>query len=314
MTHRFLFTLALCCLAGPGGAFEPALPVGAKETAERSTVLDVFDAPLAGFDGAQVPVLPVEGRITRRSWRIETPGLTPLQVIAPLRAQLIDQGYELAFECTARACGGFDFRFAIEVLPGPNMYVNISRFYYVTGLAGPPDDPARAVGILASVTEGSAYLQIITADKTKGGAPAPVTPSQPVVDLAEPGVVEDLGQVLLTRGRVVLSDLDFATGTSDLGPGPFASLEHLGQVLSQDATLRIALVGHTDTVGGFGANTSISRARARSVRDRLVRDYGIDAARLEAEGVAYLAPVVSNRTAEGRAENRRVEAILLTYE
>ena len=75
--------------------------------------------------------------------------------------------------------------------------------------------------------------------------------------------------------------------------------------------MRIALVGHTDTVGGLEANINVSRARARSVRQRLIESYGIAEERLDAEGMGYLAPVASNLTAEGRDQNRRVEVVLL---
>ena len=61
-----------------------------------------------------MPNLTLEGAIARRVWRLDSPGLTPLQVLAPLRTQLEAQGYEIVFECAARTCGGFDFRFVRE--------------------------------------------------------------------------------------------------------------------------------------------------------------------------------------------------------
>ncbi|MFC6587568.1 OmpA family protein [Sulfitobacter pacificus] len=55
----------------------------------------------------------------------------------------------------------------------------------------------------------------------------------------------------------------------------------------------------------------MSRARARSVRQRLIDGYGVSAARLDAEGMGYLAPVASNIDEAGREQNRRVEVVLL---
>jgi len=75
--------------------------------------------------------------------------------------------------------------------------------------------------------------------------------------------------------------------------------------------MRIALVGHTDTVGGLQGNIALSRERAQAVRQRLIDDYDIAPERVEAEGTGYLAPLATNRTAEGREANRRVEAVLL---
>ena len=138
MKTALKFAVWACLSAGffaaPASALEIELPVGARLTAERLSVLDSFDAPVAVFDGEVVPHLIVEGAIERRAWRINSPGLTPLQVILPLREQLVRQGYDLVFECSARECGGFDFRFDVEVLPGPNMYVNIAEYRYLTAV------------------------------------------------------------------------------------------------------------------------------------------------------------------------------------
>lgn len=56
-------------------------------------------------------------------------------------------------------------------------------------------------------------------------------------------------------------------------------------------------------------NLSLSQKRAQAVADALVRDYGIDAARLTPAGAGMVSPVASNRTEEGRAKNRRVEIV-----
>jgi OOP family OmpA-OmpF porin len=72
----------------------------------------------------------------------------------------------------------------------------------------------------------------------------------------------------------------------------------------------VVLVGHTDASGGLAGNTALSRARAASVRDRLMAEYAVPAAQITAEGVGYLAPRATNKTEDGRARNRRVEAIL----
>ncbi len=69
-----------------------------------------------------------------------------------------------------------------------------------------------------------------------------------------------------------------------------------------------AIEGHTDNVGGAAYNQKLSERRARAVMDYLVKKYGIDPARLEAKGYGLTRPIASNKTAEGRQNNRRVEA------
>lgn len=312
------FALWACLAAGlyapPAQALEVQLPVGARLTAERVSALDSFDAPVAGFDGENVPHLSVEGAIERRAWRISSPGLTPLQVILPLRAQLTSQGYDLVFECGASACGGFDFRFDIEVLPGPNMYVNIAEYRYLTAVRGTVDAPQSAVGVLVSVTRGAAYVQIISAESADVSdvvLPDLAVPPKTTDPEMQPRAESVLAEQLLSTGHTVLTELDFATGTTNLGEGPFASLAALAAFMAEQPTFRVLLVGHTDTIGGLTNNTSLSRARAISVRDHLIAQYNVDPARLDADGTAYLAPIASNLTEDGRAQNRRVEAVLL---
>lgn len=309
LKYSFLTGFALCVFAGASVA-QLALPDAARMTVERSTQPDSFAAPIGAFSDGVVPSQILEGNITRRAWRIDSSGLTTLQVIAPLRAQIENLGYALAYECEDTSCGGFDFRFAVEVLPGPNMYVNIAAYRYLTAFKGPRDAPLEAITVLATVTSATAYVQIIEAVAEGGiGQNQVVAPgTAPTVSLPAEigGIVE--------QGFVVLEGLDFSVGTTDLGRGLFASLEQLAKILAENPTLRVALVGHTDTVGGLDVNISLSRERARSVRTRLIEQYGVDASRLDAEGMGYLSPVATNLTAEGRRQNRRVEAIILNVE
>jgi OOP family OmpA-OmpF porin len=132
-------------------------------------------------------------------------------------------------------------------------------------------------------------------------------PAVPVQD----EVAQTLGAQLWAQGRAILADLEFTSGAADLGAGPFQSLAMLAQFLQDHPNSRVALVGHTDAVGALEGNIALSRRRAAQVVARLVADYGIDTARLQAEGMGFLAPIASNRTAEGRLANRRVEVILL---
>ncbi|WP_436398261.1 OmpA family protein [Roseobacter sp. S98] len=310
--------LLTCTLLFPQAlsAFAPELPLGARQTVARDSELDSFDAPVGRYANGQQPFVTIEGAITRRAWRIGQEGLTPLQIIVPLREQIEAAGYEVIFECASRSCGGFDFRFSTEVLPGPNMYVNLARFRYLTAFTGPRDAPEGAIGILASATSASSYVQIITAGT--GPEAEALLPQTAVVvpgtAPADAGTPPESAGTLLEQGHMVLQDLRFATGSTDLGDGEYNSLATLASILQDNPSMRIALVGHTDTVGGLDPNIAVSRARARSVRQRLISAYGIDPARLEAEGMGYLAPMASNLTEEGRRLNRRVEAIVLSVE
>jgi len=300
----------LCLLASQAAALELTLPTAARETVTRNTAPDIYAAPMGVFQNGRVPALAVEGDVRRTAWRITSPGLTPLQVMRPLREQLVAAGLELVLDCAAAVCGGFDFRFATETLPGPNMYVNIRRYHFVTAVRREDNRVVQAITVLTSTSATAAFVQIIQAGETRPeGLSVRTTAELPVSTQTFAQI--DIAQQLQERGHVVLDDLDFATGSSDLGPGPFASLTRLAAVLAAQPAIRIALVGHTDSVGGLDGNIAISRQRAQSVRDRLLSVHNVDASRIDAEGMGYLAPRANNLTPVGREQNRRVEAILL---
>ena len=88
-------------------------------------------------------------------------------------------------------------------------------------------------------------------------------------------------------------------------------LEDLYDFLTENPTVRIRIVGHTDNVGTLEANQRLSEGRARSVTNEMVKR-GIDRHRIEYEGKGKTAPVATNDTEEGRAKNRRVEFIILS--
>lgn len=306
---------ALMCFSLPAMALELTLPATARLTAERNTGSDIYAAPIGVFAQGAVPLRNVEGAVRRSVWRLDSPGLTPLQVMRPLRAQLEEAGFDIVLDCPAQTCGGFDFRFAVETLPGPNMYVNIRAFHFVTAMR-PVDDGGtdEVITVLTSTSTSAAYAQIIQAGGAGGEAVA-VSTNADVPRVSAPVVpTGELSAVLLAQGHVVLEGLEFETGSAELGPGPFEALEQVAAFLQAQPDLRVALVGHTDSVGSLSGNIALSKRRAQSVRQRLIEAHGIEAARMQAEGMGYLAPRASNLAEEGRDLNRRVEVILLGAE
>jgi OOP family OmpA-OmpF porin len=78
--------------------------------------------------------------------------------------------------------------------------------------------------------------------------------------------------------------------------------------MREDPTLRVSVEGHTDSVGSDAYNMRLSERRAVSVRDYMIAE-GIAADRITTRGLGKSHPVATNDTAEGRAENRRVEIL-----
>lgn len=273
--------------------------------------MDSYNLPTGPFADGKVPTRPLEGRLDRQTWRMDGTAVTTLQLMTPLREQVKAAGFTLLFECRDETCGGFDFRFNTEIVPAPDMFVDVRNYRFLSAIKGEDE----ALSLLISVNRNAAYLQVIEVGAINGDA-TKVTPDQSDI---EPEQVEnkthsvsELIDRLKQNGHVVLDDLVFKTGAARLNEGPFASLALLGSYLDENPNQRIAVVGHTDSTGSLGANIALSKQRAAAVRDRLIDTNKINPKRIQAEGMGYLAPVKSNLTAEGREANRRVEVILLS--
>lgn len=303
-----IVAMVLCCAAWPSHALDLVLPANARETAQRDSALDQQAVPVGPFADATLPAVMIEGPVSRRAYRIASSGLTPLQILAPMRAQLEAAGYEVLLDCNATRCGGFDFRFAIDVLPAPNMFVNI-RAYHFLSVRHP--DTGAAVTLLASAASGAGYLQIVQVGNVARPVVAPSTSGDVTVS-GGPVTTGDLATRLVQTGKAVLHGLDFAVGATTLTQAESGDLAAVAAMLQARPGLRIAVVGHTDTIGGLSANITVSRARAQSVRAALIDTYNAPADRIEAEGMGYLSPIASNLTTEGREANRRVEVIVVS--
>ncbi len=292
---------AAVLLAAGAGAVEMTLPSGAAGVSERATALGVYQLPVGSEASDEVPSQRFEGRILRRTWRLEG-GSTVLEILAPMREQLLAQGYEVVFDCAARDCGGFGFRFGIEVVPAPDMMVDISRYHFLSAAKGD-----QAVSILVSRAGGTAYVQMITVQPPDAATPE----VKPAAEAPAPVRPVELAKVLEVRGHAVLPDLVFESGSTRLREGQYSSLKQLAGFLAANPQYRLLLVGHTDMVGSQQQNAGISERRAQSVRERMIEAYKADGGRIDVAGAGYLAPIASNLIPEGREANRRVEAVLL---
>ncbi|MEY8837436.1 OmpA family protein, partial [Cribrihabitans sp. XS_ASV171] len=237
--------------------------------------------------------------------RVQAGTATTLQILAPLRDRLESDGWQILLDCGARACGGFDFRFATEVVPSPDMYVAIRDYRFLSATRG-----EEALSLLVSRDVPDLYIQMIHVLPADSPATEPLAPARPRAEEAEPTAGDPIARALDSSGSVVLDDLEFRTGADELGDGPFASLAALADLLAERPGLQLALVGHTDTVGDLDDNIALSQRRAESVRARLIGAHGAPADRIVARGAGYLAPRTTNATEEGRRANRRVEAVV----
>jgi len=111
----------------------------------------------------------------------------------------------------------------------------------------------------------------------------------------------------------IKQQVHFATARFRVLPDSYRLLDEVVSVLRDFPKMRLSIEGHTDSVGGESMNMRLSQRRAEAVRDYLVES-GIAFERLEAIGYGLTKPVASNKTARGRALNRRTEFRIVSLE
>lgn len=114
---------------------------------------------------------------------------------------------------------------------------------------------------------------------------------------------------LAETGKIVTHGILFDTDSHKIKGLSYKTLKQIGELLQEDAGLRLSIEGHTDSDGGDDHNMSLSQKRSESVRNYLITTFNIAADRLEAKGWGESKPLDTNGSAEGKANNRRVELV-----
>lgn len=114
-------------------------------------------------------------------------------------------------------------------------------------------------------------------------------------------------EVALEKGeKAIVYSILFDFDSDRIRPESKPVLDELAQILARHSDWKLDIVGHTDNVGSDTYNLTLSERRAKSTLTALI-ERGTDASRLTAQGLGEGSPLVSNDTAPGRAQNRRVE-------
>jgi len=127
------------------------------------------------------------------------------------------------------------------------------------------------------------------------------------VALANP----DSRSKLITEGKWSTTGILFDVNSDKIKPTSYGVLKEIAATLSENADVKVKIIGHTDSDGDDAKNLDLSKRRAAAVKIILSSEFGIDASRMETDGEGESKPVGDNKTAEGKAQNRRVEFIKL---
>ncbi|MFA0047264.1 OmpA family protein [Vibrio sp. 10N.261.51.F11] len=138
-------------------------------------------------------------------------------------------------------------------------------------------------------------------------------PAEPIAE-PEAVVVEEEAEVVVTKAQTEsFSQGTFATNSTELSDEGKAAIQPIVEVLQTYPQSTVNIVGHTDSTGAAEYNMMISKKRAAAVA-AYIEEQGIEADRITASGEGEENPIASNDTAEGRAQNRRVEATIPSFE
>ncbi len=155
------------------------------------------------------------------------------------------------------------------------------------------------------------------------GCPVPDTDNDGVNDEEdkcpnEAGVASNFGcpeikQEIIEKVNLAAKNVFFATNSSKLLAKSFPALKNVAKILKDNPNFNIDVEGHTDSTGSYELNTKLSNYRAASVAEYLKTTGGVEEGRITSKGFGPDQPIAPNKTAAGRAKNRRVEMKLRNY-
>jgi len=119
----------------------------------------------------------------------------------------------------------------------------------------------------------------------------------------------DTRNKLITEGKLVTYGIYFDVNKDVVKPESYGTLKDIANVLNEVPDVKVKIVGHTDSDGDDAANMNLSKHRAASVKAELIKSFGVNADRLDTDGLGESQPVAKNDTPVNKALNRRVEFI-----
>lgn len=120
---------------------------------------------------------------------------------------------------------------------------------------------------------------------------------------------DEMKKSLASKGKVAIYGIHFNKDSDQIKLESKSSLQEIAKFLSSNPSLKLYVVGHTDSDGQEKYNQNLSQNRGQSVVKALTENHGIAKNRLQARGVGALVPISTNHASEGRQLNRRVELV-----
>jgi outer membrane protein OmpA-like peptidoglycan-associated protein len=167
----------------------------------------------------------------------------------------------------------------------------------------------EAAGVTATATGGSFSVQVPTGSwivKAEAAGHSAATSSATITAGASSTINLQLRRALVQGQVMSFANIYFDSGSATLKPESYPVLDGIADLLKANPSARVEVGGHTDSDGSESFNQDLSERRAGSVRTYLTQR-GVSSAMLSTRGYGETSPVASNGTAEGKAQNRRIE-------
>ncbi len=113
---------------------------------------------------------------------------------------------------------------------------------------------------------------------------------------------------VLSEGKIIVNGIKFDVNKATLKPESMGPINKIYDLMMKNPTVNFSVEGHTDSDGNDASNMTLSKARGKSVMNKLI-EMGISANRLKSNGFGESKPIDNNSTPEGKANNRRVEFV-----
>ena len=241
----------------------------------------------------------LEGKVTKIKYSVPE-NRSSLEVFRNFQNALQRGGFQTLFTCSGKEC------LADRSFSGH--YVSIS------GIWGDFEGTMRYLAAKLTRPSGDVYVSLDVLEDNRYWMFEGIWLNVVEVKPMEEGLVtiksaETLNSDIGSTGHSAVYGVYFDTGKAIVKPESDPTLAEIVKLLKADPAMKLYVVGHTDNVGTFAFNMTLSKQRADAVVAALVTKYKIPAARLDAAGDGPTSPVTTNRTEEGRAKNRRVELV-----
>ena len=275
------------------------------------------------FDRITIPTGPVdgdapessetlEGEVLRLSYTFDDPDISTLQIKRNYIDALEARGFEILYAESHGALGSGEGR---AFYNGTDLFSRGARDCCRLATRASNRDLRY---IAARSADGSVLAGIAAFNERR--VPGPAVEIAVVTSAAmgtemdhQPLTAGEMETGLIEEGRVAVQDILFDFDSARILPESSDALATVAQLMRDAPDIALLVVGHTDNTGSYDYNLSLSMARAQAVVDYLTGQHGVAGQRLQAAGAGMMAPITTNRTEDGRAQNRRVELVEMQH-